>query len=78
MSDQARGRPVLKRIDLPFTVSDLPLELQVPLENGRLWMFCGEYDGNTTAALDDAEAHHGAGIYKVFPSGSWAGGYLRD
>lgn len=69
MSDQARGRPVLRRV----TAEEVP-----GIDPDGLWAFCGEYDGTERAAIDAAAAHHGDGVYKVFPSGSWAGGYLRD
>lgn len=67
-----RGRPVLKRIDIDTAWhEDL-------IHQGKLWIFCGEYDASEQKAADAAKAEHGPGIYKVFPSGSWPGGYLRD
>lgn len=57
-----RGRPVLKKLD----------------EGHERWQFCGEFEGSEQRAVDAAAAKHGAGIFKVFPSGSWPGGYLRD
>ena len=76
---QTRGRPVLKRIEQ----DDLELDPGAPINEmaqaGDLWVFCGEYDGpSEQRSVDAAVQQHGPGIYKVFPSGSWPGGYLRD
>lgn len=68
-----RGRPVLKRIDL-----DRERVEYFDLNASYLWLFCGEYPGRDGEAVDAACVERGPGIYKVFPSGSWPGGYLRD
>lgn len=67
---QTRGRPVLRRVETNEDIGEA--------EDGNLWVFCGEYNASEQKAADAAKAKYGPGIYKVFPSGSWPGGYLRD
>lgn len=73
-----RGRPVLKRVELVDEHEDDYKYLRGLMEKGELWMFCGEFQGRENDAADAAHDRKGHGIYKVFPSGSWPGGYLRD
>ena len=61
-----RGRPVLMRVD-----DDDESRFEI-------WGFCGEFEGSKETCADLARNKYGPGIYKVFPSGSWPGGYLRD
>lgn len=79
---QTRGRPVLKRLD---TLHEVKLYAKLDtgeddraLDAGRIWFFCGEYGGKEQQAADTAAEEWGVGVFKVFPSGSWPGGYLRD
>lgn len=76
-TNPSRGRPVLKRLD----PSGLPTGevLEELAKAGLVWMFCGEYDVSTAERAADAAHDNGSSaVYKVFPSGSWPGGYLRD
>lgn len=77
---QTRGRPVLKRLEVSDLKTPEDQFLTVLARDGLLWTFCGEFDGSEQKAVDAAHAQCGTGgdIYKVFPSGSWPGGYLRD
>lgn len=70
-----RGRPVIKRVE---TNEDMPAKLADLARQGKLWIFCGEYDGREGEAVDHADRQHGHGIFKAFAPGSWPGGHLRD
>lgn len=73
-----RGRPVLRRLDNTEGGNIHYEEWDILASRGELWMFCGEYEGSKEACADHAKDQHGEGVFKVFPSGSWPGGYLRD
>lgn len=64
-----RGRPVLRMLEPNEDIGDA--------EEGKLWVFCGEYEGREPDAVDAAHAEHGGGIYQAFAAGSWGRGYWR-
>lgn len=70
------ARPVLKKVEAQYDLA-LSDELIRLVESGKLWMFCGEYDGRELDAIDAAEREHGGGIYQAFDRGAWGRGHWR-
>lgn len=77
-----RGRPVIRRIEAHEVMDPEALingyVARDLAADGKLWLFCGEYDGREGEAVDAADRQTGHGIFKAFAPGSWPGGHLRD